>query len=54
MIGRGVTGIVGILLVGFGPDQAKKSNASKSWRVGAGMIFLVIIIASLSAAKELV
>ena len=54
MIGRGVMGIVGILLVGFGPDQAKKSNASKSWRVGAGMIFLVIIIASLSAAKELV
>ena len=54
MIGRGVTKVGGILLVGFGSDQAKKSSASKSWRVGAGMISLVIIIASLSAAKELV
>ena len=54
MIGRGVTKVGRILLGGFGPDQAKKSSASKSWRVGAGMISLVIIIASLSAAKELV
>ena len=54
IFGLGVTEVVGVSLGGSGLDQAKESNASKSWRVGAGMISLVIIIGVSSAAKEFV